>query len=182
MKTPLEIINEISPNRPWNERGKTDDMIIRCMIRYHNQFLELNNAATPTESEINEAATDAMMRTDQEYDGESDYINGFKECVKWLQNYQTQGSEKPVENSLLIDACKYGYEYHAKTQFPEMSFEENCKNNFLQHSSNWQASQPNPAIAVIEAEMNELKINGGLRASATILVLETILKKIKGLK
>ena len=34
--------------------------------------------------------------------------------------------------SVLIEAAKYGYEYHANTQFPEMSFEDNCKNNFLQ--------------------------------------------------
>ena len=38
MKTALEIINEISPNRPWVERGKTDDMIIKAIHTYHAQF------------------------------------------------------------------------------------------------------------------------------------------------
>lgn len=33
----------------------------------------------------------------------------------------------------MIESAKYGYEYHAKTSFPEKSFEDNCKNNFLQH-------------------------------------------------
>jgi hypothetical protein len=35
----------------------------------------------------------------------------------------------------MIESAKYGYEYHATTSFPNKSFEDNCKNNFLQHLS-----------------------------------------------
>ncbi len=35
----------------------------------------------------------------------------------------------------MIESAKYGYEYHATTSFPDKSFEDNCKNNFLQHLS-----------------------------------------------
>jgi len=35
----------------------------------------------------------------------------------------------------MIESAKYGYEYHATTSFPKKSFEDNCKNNFLQHLS-----------------------------------------------
>lgn len=34
MKKPQEIIEEICPNRPWINGGKTDNMIIRCMDEY----------------------------------------------------------------------------------------------------------------------------------------------------
>lgn len=37
--------------------------------------------------------------------------------------------------SEMIESAKYGYEYHATTSFPNKSFEDNCKNNFLQHLS-----------------------------------------------
>lgn len=33
----------------------------------------------------------------------------------------------------MIESAKYGYEYHINTSFPNKSFEDNCKNNFLQH-------------------------------------------------
>ena len=33
----------------------------------------------------------------------------------------------------MIESAKYGYEYHATSSFPNTSFEDNCKNNFLQH-------------------------------------------------
>ena len=29
--------------------------------------------------------------------------------------------------------AKYGYEYRATTSFPDKNFDDNCKNNFLQH-------------------------------------------------
>ncbi len=32
----------------------------------------------------------------------------------------------------LIDACKYGYDYHKTSQFPEKEFEEEAINNFKQ--------------------------------------------------
>lgn len=40
--------------------------------------------------------------------------------------------EKKYTEQDLIDACKYGYDYHKETSFPEMSFEDNCVNNFKQ--------------------------------------------------
>lgn len=32
----------------------------------------------------------------------------------------------------LIEACRYGYNYHKTTQFPEMEFDEMAINNFKQ--------------------------------------------------
>lgn len=32
----------------------------------------------------------------------------------------------------LIEACKYGYNYHKITSFPELNFEDACRQNFLQ--------------------------------------------------
>ena len=40
--------------------------------------------------------------------------------------------EKKYTEQDLIDACKYGYDYHKETSFPQMSFEDNCVNNFKQ--------------------------------------------------
>jgi len=36
----------------------------------------------------------------------------------------------------LIEAAKYGYNYHRTTRFTLMSFEKNCLNNFLQTLEN----------------------------------------------
>lgn len=33
----------------------------------------------------------------------------------------------------LVDAAKYGYEYHKNTSFPEHEFEDECINNFKQY-------------------------------------------------
>jgi hypothetical protein len=45
-----------------------------------------------------------------------------------------KGKSLPVEDKEeLIDAARYGYEYHQKTSFPEKDFDSNCKNNFLQY-------------------------------------------------
>ena len=40
--------------------------------------------------------------------------------------------EKKYTEQDLIDACKYGYEYHKTSQFPNTEFEEFCMNNFKQ--------------------------------------------------
>lgn len=41
--------------------------------------------------------------------------------------------DKLYSENDLVDSAKYGYEYHSTTSFPDKSFEDNCKNNFLQH-------------------------------------------------
>jgi hypothetical protein len=33
----------------------------------------------------------------------------------------------------MIESAKYGYDYHINTSFPDKNFEDNCRNNFLQH-------------------------------------------------
>lgn len=40
--------------------------------------------------------------------------------------------EKKYTEQDLINACKYGYEYHKTSQFPNTEFEEFCMNNFKQ--------------------------------------------------
>lgn len=42
------------------------------------------------------------------------------------------GNQKATDKDL-IDAAKYGYEYHQKATFPENKFEDECINNFKQH-------------------------------------------------
>lgn len=42
-------------------------------------------------------------------------------------------NDKLYSENDLVDSAKYGYEYHATTSFPDKTFENNCKNNFLQH-------------------------------------------------
>lgn len=54
-------------------------------------------------------------------------------CGLRKDNYVKQ--EKSYSEKDMIESAKYGYEYHATTSFPEKSFENNCKNNFLQHLS-----------------------------------------------
>lgn len=61
----------------------------------------------------------------------------------------TSGDNLPTESiEMFLRAAKYGYDYHSSTQFPEMSFDDNCKNNFLQALSNWQKSQPDNRVVV----------------------------------
>lgn len=46
-------------------------------------------------------------------------------AVEWAQNnFYTEKD--------MIEASKYGYNYHITTSFPEKSFEENCERNTLQ--------------------------------------------------
>lgn len=40
MKTAIDILNQVSPNRPWTEGGKTDQMIIRAMKKYAEQSIQ----------------------------------------------------------------------------------------------------------------------------------------------
>ena len=54
-------------------------------------------------------------------------------CGLRKDNYVKQ--EKSYSEKDMIESAKYGYEYHATTSFPEKNFENNCKNNFLQHLS-----------------------------------------------
>lgn len=39
----MDILDEVSPNRPWEHYGKTDQMIIKAMRKYAN--LKLDEAA-----------------------------------------------------------------------------------------------------------------------------------------
>ena len=41
-------------------------------------------------------------------------------------------NKKEITEQDLIDACRYGYDYHKTSQFPETKFEEFCMNNFKQ--------------------------------------------------
>ncbi len=53
------------------------------------------------------------------------------EILKLLNKWHELKSE--VENEAnLIEACKYGYNYHKTSQFPELEFENACRQNFLQ--------------------------------------------------
>lgn len=52
---------------------------------------------------------------------------------------------------MMISSAKYGYEYHANTSFPKQSFEQCCKNNFLQHLTLYDRinNNPNKTICVV---------------------------------
>ena len=62
------------------------------------------------------------------------YSNFGKNLIKHIYDVQYAG---PISQSLLIEACKYGYEYHATTSFPEHTFEEEAINNFKQELTTW---------------------------------------------
>lgn len=71
-----------------------------------------------------------------------DYTLEFQEIImealvkSFKLGQQSLSSSKDL--TLLIEAAKYGYEYHSNSQFPEMTFEDNCKNNLLQWLQNKQ--------------------------------------------
>lgn len=46
--------------------------------------------------------------------------------------YESMKKDRDKLKELLVMSANYGYDYHKNTQFPEMSFEDNCKNNYLQ--------------------------------------------------
>jgi hypothetical protein len=51
--------------------------------------------------------------------------------IKSLLNLHSVSVRSYSEQDL-IAAAKYGYEYRDTTSFPELSFEDNCKNNVKQ--------------------------------------------------
>ena len=58
-------------------------------------------------------------------------LEEIKSTLKLINNYNKKHSHFSEKD--LIESAKYGYEYHAKTKFPDKSFKDNCKNNFAQH-------------------------------------------------
>ena len=58
----------------------------------------------------------------------------YYHCTKGGQQLpDCQSDEKLYTEKDMIESAKYGYEYRATTSFPDKNFEDNCKNNFLQH-------------------------------------------------
>lgn len=41
MKTAEQILEDVCPNRPWQNGGRTDAMIIKCMKIFANQLIEI---------------------------------------------------------------------------------------------------------------------------------------------
>jgi|SRR5579859_6646903 len=66
----------------------------------------------------------------------SEIIDGIKKAYNLDREAPpvtgTAEDSKAIFEQLLIRAARYGYEYHETTKFPELLFDENCKNNFLQ--------------------------------------------------
>lgn len=58
-------------------------------------------------------------------ENESDYILGFKHGAAWQQ-------ERSYSEEDMINASKYGYNFHKTTQFPNQEFEDSCINNTKQ--------------------------------------------------
>ncbi len=52
-------------------------------------------------------------------------IYGFKQGAKWQQ-------ERSYSEEDMINASKYGYNFHKTTQFPNQEFEDSCINNTKQ--------------------------------------------------
>lgn len=71
--------------------------------------------------------------------------NFWIETVEAYHAQFTTSSDKIVGvEDLLIRAARYGYDYHATTQFPQLLFDENCKNNFLQYLQSSAQFKPTP--------------------------------------
>ena len=114
-----------------NEALNKTDVITRffiALVYIKNTPTEIETALrtliTKNVSSENEAIGYAIKYFDKEMVG----FSLQNKCVTTIVggNY--------TENEM-IESAKYGYEYHATTSFPDKSFEDNCKNNFLQHLS-----------------------------------------------
>lgn len=57
--------------------------------------------------------------------------------IKLIAEYANSNNIKTEQRSFiegeLIEACRYGYNYHKTSQFPEMEFDDMAINNFKQH-------------------------------------------------
>ena len=52
-------------------------------------------------------------------------------CDLSKENQKLRERVKELED-MLVESAEYGYNYHKETSFKEMSFKDNCRNNFLQ--------------------------------------------------
>jgi len=58
----------------------------------------------------------------------------YYHCTKGGQQLpDCKSDEKLYTEKDMIESARYGYEYRATTSFPYKNFDDNCKNNFLQH-------------------------------------------------
>lgn len=57
-------------------------------------------------------------------------LTGIKTRIDELKSLL---SDELYSKEDMIESAEYGYNYHINTSFPDKSFGENCKNNFLQH-------------------------------------------------
>lgn len=157
---------------------------------------------TPTEAEINEAAL--LYRQSQTgfvFEKEQGFISG----IQWIQNYQTERREKSVAskeesteswnkpiNGVInvpdyLDPLinKFGFHYRIHRISKRTTEAEMVCNMVYAAEQFFNASQPNPAIAVINNKLTELRNRrqNGFDTSELEkefkLVKETILKQIK---
>lgn len=72
-------------------------------------------------------------------DSHTDLNEAIEKAFEWLNTESKESypfdPSKMYTQKEMIESAKYGYEYHSTTSFPDKSFEDNCKNNFLQHLS-----------------------------------------------
>lgn len=155
-KTAEEILENITSYESDAGIVYSNSELLKAFDIYATQY-----TPTPTEAEINEAAINNGLRY-----GVGRYIiaeHVFKHAIQWFQQYQTQGREKPVLNSdTIIQMCKeslQGYKDEIARggyshSVDDISFNTGYQNGFFDGKS-FESSQPNPAIAVIEAYIED---------------------------
>lgn len=108
----------------------------------NEQWVEFENSIEPYSAPgIPNGKYPNLRLVDQYVIGESDRWSDIRDSdLQWLSHAKNVNTRTiyvlvdravDIHEQLLIRACKYGYDYHMTTKFPDMSFEENCKNNFL---------------------------------------------------
>lgn len=92
-----------------------------------------------------------------------DYMPGYTRQI-WVAVTDSAKEEEEKElvidnlTAKLINAAKYGYVFHQTTQFPELSFNEGCRNNFLQYLQAFESPSATKVESAEEEQSYKVKI------------------------
>lgn len=130
-------------SRSLNEGNIKTQRVYRLIEPNENQPADINVGQSEVKSETVEEAAENIYPPNiiphypigggspEPFDTNNEPREAFINGANW-QKQQFQDKLKEVA----IKAAEYGYNYRSTTQFPDISFDENCKNNLLQWLSN----------------------------------------------
>lgn len=125
--SPALPLQAVDANKEQAQPFEAFPKLADCLL-HGAHFWKTDNRWSETLEEINKICT---------LYSELEQMTDKVEDLQILLDAERQA--KPSVESIVgfvLEAAKYGYEYHANSQFPEQSFEDNCKNNVLQWLSN----------------------------------------------